>query len=92
MVVIQRHVEDRLCRWRIDFADYGGNGKRVGRVVRNKGCRMAVSGTVRADPRVNQRVRHYRMVVGIESDGGQLAEINPGNRDGDDRSDWAGLT
>jgi hypothetical protein len=31
-------------------------------------------------------------VVGTESDGGQLAEINPGNRDGDDRSDWAGLT
>lgn len=29
---------------------------------------MAVGGRVRADPRVNQRVRHYRMVVGTESD------------------------
>jgi hypothetical protein len=41
MVVIQRHGGSSLSL-EIDFADQGGNGKRVGRVVRNIGCRMAV--------------------------------------------------
>jgi hypothetical protein len=72
MVVIERRGGSFLLL-RIDFADHGGNGKRVGREVRNIGCRMAVGGRVRGYPRVNQRAKPYRRVVGIESNVGQLA-------------------